>query len=154
VIDALDVPPGVTIAGADDLEAGFFSTEPQAEQWKSAYLANTAASLVYNGSADFCPKTWTAGAACNFGWTYQKLYSLAGGARTEVLPQVYLGYMATEWAEIDRTGGGALHFVGALTEHALASGTLTPVQGYTALVRAVSSVTTRAVDARVADIDT
>jgi hypothetical protein len=146
---------GVTVIGADDLEAGFASTEPQAEAWKSAFLgafpAGADTKLIYNGSADFCPKTWTRNAACNFGWTYAKLYALAGGPRTEVLPQIYFGYMATEWAEINATGGGHLRFVGALTEHALDPGTLQPGQGWTALRRAVSSVTATPIGAAVAD---
>jgi hypothetical protein len=145
----------VTVIGADDIEAGFFSTIGQAEQWKAAFLANMPGSgtaLVYNGSADFCPKTWTRGAACNFGWTEHRVYGLAGGSRTVVLPQVYLGYMATQWAMINATGGGRLRFLGALTEHGLASGTLTPGQGWVALQRAMSSVTRTGVGHRVADI--
>ncbi len=149
------VAPGVTVIGANDLEAGFVSTEPQAEAWKAAFLSEmpgTGTALVYNGSADFCPKTWTRNSACNFGWTYAKLYALAGGSRTEVLPQIYFGYMATEWAEIDATGGGHLRFLGALTEYALDHGTLQPGQGWTALRRAVASVTTTPIGSAVADI--
>jgi hypothetical protein len=148
-------PAGVDVIGAADFEAGFVSTEPQAESWKNQFLANMPGSneaLVFIGSADFCAKTWTAGSACNFGWTYQKLYGLAGGARTLALPQVYFGYMATEWAEIDATGGGQLHFLGALTEFASDTGTLEPVQGFTALSRAVSSITATPIDSMVADL--
>jgi hypothetical protein len=155
VIKQLHVPPGGSVVGAADFEAGFASTEPQAAAWKTSFLANipgTGTALVFNGSADFCPRTWTSGAACNFGWTYQKLYNLAGGSRTAVLPQVYFGYMATQWAMIDKTGGGKLHFLGSLTEHALVSGSLTPAQGWTALRRAVSSVTTTSIGSVVADI--
>jgi hypothetical protein len=155
VIEHLHVPPGGRVVGAVDFEAGFASTEPQAAAWKTAFLSHipgTGTALVFNGSADFCPKTWTSGALCNFGWTYQRLYDLAGGSRTKVLPQVYFGYMATEWAEIDRTGGGHLRFLGSLTEHALVSGSLAATQGWTALRRAVSSVTTTSIGPVVADI--
>ena len=154
---ATAAPSGVSVVGADDLEAGFFSTEPQAAAWKAAFLNHvpgTGIALVYNGSADFCPKTWQAGAACNFGWTESKLYGLAGGPRTVVLPQIYFGYMATEWAMINKTGGGGLRFLGALTEFALNSGSLTPTQGWVALQRAMSSVTTTPIGNQVADIHT
>ena len=147
-------PTGVTVIGANDFEAGFVSTEPQAAAWKTGFLGQmpgTGTALVYNGSADFCPNTWTPNAACNFGWTYAKLYALAGGSRTEVLPQIYFGYMATEWAEINATGGGHLRFIGALTEFALDSGTLEPAQGWTALRRAVASVTSTPIGSAVAD---
>jgi hypothetical protein len=154
---ATSAPAGISVVGAADFEAGFASTEPQAESWKSHFLANlpgtaTSTALIFNGSADFCPKTWTAGAACNFGWTYQKLSGLAGGPRTMVLPQIYFGYMATEWAEIDKTGGGHLRFLGALTEFASDSGSLQPAQGYTALRRGVSSITATPIGSLVADI--
>jgi hypothetical protein len=155
VVRAVSPPAGVTVIGANDIEGAFVSTEPQAAAWKSAFLAHvpgTGTALVYNGSADFCPKTWTRRAACNFGWTEARVYALAGGPRTVVLPQVYLGYMATQWAMINATGGGKLRFLGALTEHALDAGTLTPAQGWTALQRAMSSVTRTGVGRRVADI--
>jgi hypothetical protein len=156
VIDQIITSPEVTIAGADDIEPAFFSTEAQAEQWETAFLGATSAGLVFNGSADGCPKTWTSGATCAFGWTAKQLYRLATGvghpARTKALPQIYHGYMATQWAMIDKTGGGGIHFAGSLTEHALSSGTLTPAQGWTALRRAVSSVATTSVGSVVADI--
>jgi hypothetical protein len=157
VVPLANSAPSMTVIGADDLEAGFFSTEPQAAAWKAAFLNHvpgTGPALVYNGSADFCPKTWRSGAACNFGWTEAKLYALAGGPRTAVLPQIYFGYMATEWAMINKTGGGGLHFLGALTEFALNSGSLTPTQGWVALQRAMSSVTTKPIGNQVADIHT
>ena len=150
-------PSGVAVIGANDLEAAFFSTEPQAAAWKTAFLNHvpgTGTALVYNGSADFCPMTWQSAARCNFGWTEAKLYGLAGGARTVALPQIYFGYMATQWAMINKTGGGGLRFLGALTEHALVNGSLRPAQGWVALQRAMSSVTTKQIGNRVADIHT
>jgi hypothetical protein len=151
----LKAPAGVSVIGAADFEAGFASDEPQAESWKTNFLAKVPGSgdaLVFIGSADFCPKTWTADAACNFNWTYQKLYGLAGGSRTVALPQVYFGYMATEWAEINASGGGKLRFLGALTEFASDNGSLEPVQGYAALSRAVASITTTPIGSMVADL--
>lgn len=148
-------PEHVTVIGANDIEGAFFSTVGQAEQWKTAFLANmpgTGTALVYNGSADFCPKTWTRNAACNFGWTEKRVYGLAGGSRTMVLPQVYFGYMATQWAMINATGGGRLRFLGALSDHALAPGHLAPAQSWVALQRAMSSVTRAGVGRRVADL--
>jgi hypothetical protein len=155
VIDQLHVPAGGSVVGAADFEAGFASTEPQAETWKANFLNHvpgTDTALVFIGSADFCPKTWTSGAACNFGWTYQKLYALAGGSRTVALPQVYFGYMATEWAEIDATGGRGLQFLGSLTEFGSDDGTLTAAQGWSALRRAVASVTNTSIGTVSADL--
>jgi hypothetical protein len=155
VIGQLHVPSGGSVVGAADFEAGFASTEPEAASWKASFLSHmpgTGQALVFIGSADFCPKTWTKAAACNFGWTYQNLYKLAGGSRTTVLPQIYVGYMATEWAEIDATGGGGLRFLGSLTESQDVPGTLSPAQGRTALIRAVSSVTATPVGSAAADI--
>jgi hypothetical protein len=60
--------------------------------------------------------------------------------------------MATQWAEIDATGGRGLRFLGALTESQDVPGTLTPAQGRTALTRAVSSVTATPVGVAAADI--
>jgi hypothetical protein len=150
-------PAGVTVIGANDLEAAFVSTEPQAETWKAAFLARmpgTGIALVYNGSADFCPQTRSRNAGCAYGWTDQKLSALAGGTRTEVLPQIYFGYMATQWAMVNTAGGGHLRFLGALTEYGMNHGTLTPGQGWVALQRAMSSVTRTAVGRLVADIHT
>jgi hypothetical protein len=149
VIEQIPDTPEITIAGADDIEPGFFSTERQAERWETAFLAATDADLVFNGSADGCPKTWTPGATCAFGWTAKQLYALATGvghpARTTALPQVFFGFMATQWAMIDKTGGAGIRFAGSLTEHALNRNTLTAAQGWTALRRGVSSVTTTSI---------
>ncbi|MDT4894466.1 MAG: hypothetical protein QOE97_3501 [Pseudonocardiales bacterium] len=144
---------GLTVVGANDIEAGFASTQAQAAQWEAAYLAaDPDVQLIFNGSADGCPKTWTTNATCAHSWTEKQYYALATGPRTTALPQIYFGYMATQWAEIDASGGGNLRFAGVLTEYALDSGTLTPAQGHAALLRAVSSVTGVAVGGTVADI--
>jgi hypothetical protein len=159
VITQITAHAGLTIAGADDIEPGFFSTERQAEAWETAFLgAGSSLRLVFNGSADGCPTTWTTGATCAYGWTAKQLYALATGvghaSRTTALPQVFHGAMATQWAMIDKTGGGGIRFAGSLTEYALDHGTLTPTQGWTALRRAVSSVTATSIGPAVADIHT
>ncbi len=157
VITQITAHAGITVAGADDIEPGFFSTERQAEHWETAFLGvDPSLKLVFNGSADGCPKTWTSGATCAFGWTARQLYALATGVghpvRTTALPQVFFGFMATQWAMIDKTGGGGMHVRGSLTEHALVRGSLNPAQGWTALRRGVSSVTTTPIGSVVADI--
>lgn len=159
VVSQIATRAGVTLVGADDIEPGFFSTVGEALAWETAYLdADTTghSQLYFNGSADGCPMTWTAGATCAFKWTEQNLYDLATGnkhaSRTHALPQVYFGYMATQWAEIDRTGGGGIDFAGSLSTHATDSGSLTPPQSWTALYRAVSSVSGTPIGSVVADI--
>ena len=114
--------PGITIAGANDIEPGFRGTFSATQSWLQGYLAATKAPFVFNGSADGC--SWTAsGQACNNGWTMSGLYSLSGGiAPTRVLnlPQVYNNTMAAQWKYISLTGVTAgsprINFAGALTE--------------------------------------
>jgi hypothetical protein len=155
-VDSVAAHPGVTIAGANDIEPGFASTEAQAEAWETAFLGATGADLVFNGSADGCPITWTTGRTCDFGWTEKQLYRLATGvgnsSRTMALPQIFVGAQATQWAMIDKTGGSGIRFAGSLTEHPLDGGTLTRGQGWTALLRAVSAVTTTSIGSAAADI--
>jgi hypothetical protein len=154
VVDQITAPTGVTIAGADDIEPGFGTMkESDAKAWETAFLAADAhVTLYFNGSADGCPKTWTPRATCAHGWTEAQLYALATGSRTLALPQVYFGYMATQWAEIDATGGGHLRFAGVLSEYVDDSGTSTPAQSFVALSRAVASVTATRIGSVVADI--
>jgi hypothetical protein len=142
LIDALDVPTGIEIAGAADIEAGFVSTRAQAQTWENAYLAATAQPLYFVGSADGCPLVFGATAGtCRFGWTEQQYYALAHhGSRIRVLPQIYVPSSAVQWANIDATGGGGLIFAGALTERAAAPHlSQHPAQGWAALYRALSA---------------
>jgi hypothetical protein len=133
-------PAGLTISGASDMEPQFAGSMVQALAWKSNYLAGSSTRrFVFNGSADGCPVSWTTRGRCDRGWTASGLYSLAGGSRTRALPQVYFGAMATQWAMIDATGGGAIRFVGALQQPTV-SGSLSAAQSWVALDRAVSSV--------------
>jgi hypothetical protein len=115
--------PGITIAGANDIEPGFRASYTQTTAWLSGYLAATTAPFVFNGSADGC--AWTAtGRGCNNGWTMSGLFHLAGGAsaiRIINLPQIYNTTMAEQWRYISLTGVLAGHpkinFGGALTEY-------------------------------------
>jgi hypothetical protein len=136
---------GITVDGANDIEAVDFSGDQvQAQQWESAYLANTSVGvLIYNGSADGCPTTFgiTRGTCAN-GWTQANYYALAhNGARIQALPQVYNSDQGAQWANIDATGGGGITFAGSLTEHAAVPGTFTASQGWTSLYLALSTVT-------------
>lgn len=153
VIDQLVPGAGVTVAGADDIEADFASTEPQAEQWESSYLASTSQNLIFTGAADGCPTEYGASnGTCNYGWTEAQHYRLAGGlnpARIQALPQIYLPVQAVQWANIFSTGGRGLTFLGALTEYAACPtasspgcnfAALTPAQGWAALYHALSTV--------------
>lgn len=114
--------PGVTIAGANDIEPGFRASYSQSSSWVNGYLHATKTPFVFNGSADGC--AWTQpGLGCNNGWRMSGLYHLAGGAapiRIVNLPQVYNSTMAEQWRYISLTGVEAGHprinFGGALTE--------------------------------------
>jgi hypothetical protein len=144
VIDALAAHPGIEVAGAADIEAGFASTRAQAQTWEDAYLAATPQPLYFVGSADGCPITFGAtGATCRFGWTERQYFALAHhGTRIHVLPQIYTPDNAVQWANIDATGGGGLILAGALTEHAAAPRqSQHPAQGWAALYRARSAFT-------------
>jgi hypothetical protein len=132
----------VRVAGANDIEAAFASTEAQAEAWENSYLATTSADLIENGDANDCPTTPGAtGSTCAFGWTQRQYYQLAHrGTRIRVLPQVFYPAEAAKWANIDATGGGGLVFAGALTQHSRDATQLAPAQGRAALYRAASGV--------------
>jgi hypothetical protein len=141
VIEQLTPGTNVTVVGADDIEANFFSTEAQASAWVNGYLGATSGNLVINGSADGCPSTYGATSACQYGWTLAQYYSLASrSGRVRVLPQIYNAAQAVQWANIDRAGGGGLVFAGALTEHGADPTTFTPAQGWTALRTSISTV--------------
>jgi hypothetical protein len=114
--------PGLTIAGANDIEPGFAAGVAATRSWLSGFLAATSARFVFNGSADGCG--WTsAGAGCNNGWRAADLYWLAGGAaptRIINLPQIYNTTMAQQWRYISLTGvvsgQSKINFGGSLTE--------------------------------------
>jgi hypothetical protein len=114
--------PGITIAGANDIEPGFRGTYAQTSAWLTGYLRATSAAFVFNGSADGCAWTVT-NRGCNNGWSMAGLYHLAAGAapiRTIDLPQIYNTTMAKQWKYISLTGVAAkqprINFGGALTE--------------------------------------
>ena len=145
---------GIVIAGGDDIEAGFASTEAQAETWINSYLMATSAELVEHGSADGCPTTSGAvGGTCGAGWTELQYYRLAHAlspSRIIALPQIYYTSQAAQWANIDQTGATSsdkINFVGTLTENAAcgassgACSSLTPEQGFAALWDALSQGT-------------
>jgi hypothetical protein len=114
--------PGMTIAGANDIEPGFRGNYAHTKSWLDGYLGATTAPFVFNGSADGC--SWTApNRHCNNGWTMGGLYRLAGGAaptRIINLPQIYNTTMPRQWKYISLTGVNAgqprINFGGTLTE--------------------------------------
>jgi hypothetical protein len=110
----------IAIVGANDIEAGFAASLSQVSTWESYYLANTTGNLHYIGSANGCPKTSTVvtGKACDRGWTQQQYYNLASKlGRVRALPQIYVSGQASQWQNIDATGGKRLVFAGALSEN-------------------------------------
>ena len=143
----------LNVAGADDIEAGFSSTEAQAEQWVTAFLGNTSASLVQDGSADACPTTFQTGGPVACGavtddngvtktWTQADYIRLEHGlspGRIISLPQIYIPLQAWQWANIAFASGGQLTLTAALTEHAADTGQFTPQQGWSALWDAMSA---------------
>jgi len=114
--------PGITIAGANDIEPGFRATYTATKSWLSGYLGATSAPFIFNGSADGC--AWTViNRGCNNGWTMAGLYYLAAGAapiRMLNLPQIYNYTMADQWKYISLTGvangSPPINFAGTLTE--------------------------------------
>ncbi len=142
---------GLEVAGANDIEAGFASTEAQAEQWEATYLAGTDARLVFDGSADACPTTFGATGSCGAvtddnnvtkTWTLAQYATLAHGKspnRILALPQVYVPQQAWQWGNITFASGGQVTFAGALTEHAADGTQFTSAQGWGALWDAISA---------------
>lgn len=119
--------PGITIAGANDIESGFSGSAAESRNWLTGYLAATKATFVFNGSADGC-STSTWGSSCNNGWKMTDLQWLAGGAapaRIASLPQIYFTAMPLQWKYISLTGTklnrAKLYFGGPLTEVAACS---------------------------------
>ena len=155
VVDKLVVRPRVTLAGADDVEASFGDTAVAAATWETSYLAGTTSNLVYTGSADNCPVTFGSAADCGAvsgqsgaNWTRANYAFLTQGlapGRITALPQIYYGYQAVQWANIDVTAGDAITFAGVSTENASACGAdcaMTPSQGWAALYHSISTVVT------------
>jgi hypothetical protein len=114
--------PGLSIAGANDIEPGFRADATHTRAWLSGYLGATSGKFVFNGSADGCNWTTVRG-HCNNGWTAADMYWLSGGAsptRIVSLPQIYNHTMAQQWKYISLTGVVNKHprvkFGGPLTE--------------------------------------
>lgn len=154
VVDAIAPVPGVTVAGANDIEAGFGFHGARQDQldaltWEKAFIAATPAHLDFNGSADGCPDTYdSAAAACeSTGWTQADYYKLVhNGSRISALPQIYFRYQARQWANIDRLGGGAIDVTGSLTESAadctatdVGACDMLPAAGWATLYHALST---------------
>jgi hypothetical protein len=145
----------LTVAGADDIEAAFASSEAQAEQWVTNFLGHTTANLVQDGSADNCPFSFQTGGPVSCGpvtdnngvtktWTqaqYLRLeYGLAPG-RIIPLPQIYIPLQAWQWSNIAAASNGQLTFPAVLTEHAAVASELTPAQAWGATWDALSTAT-------------
>jgi hypothetical protein len=110
--------PNIAVAGANDIEPGFYAGVTASRSWLSGYLSATSAQFVFNGSADGCP-TGTSGSQCNNGWTTSDLHWLSGGAaptRILSLPQIYNTSMPYQWRNISAAGSQKVNFAGPLTE--------------------------------------
>lgn len=159
VVEAVHQHTGITVVGADDIEAGFASTEAQAEDWETAFLADGKLKLIYNGSVDACPDTYGSRADCalvlddNGGtknWTraqYVRLTYSLGVGRISVLPQIYSNNNssnAVQWLNIDVSSGYKLTFEGTLTQYSICNSIkcgFTGSRGWAALYHALSIVT-------------
>lgn len=98
--------PGITMAGANDIEPGFIGSPQASMDWVAGYLAATTAKFVFNGSADGCG-TGVSGTICNNGWTASVMQWVSGGAsptRIYALPQIYNHDMPWQWKYISLTG--------------------------------------------------
>jgi hypothetical protein len=124
VIEAISAAqPGMTIAGANDIESDFTGLEPEAEDWTRAYLAATSAPYVFTGAATGCSTTGVGG-LCKWDWTQRNYYDLAHGispSRILALPQIYFSVNAAQWKYISLAGASGadrITFIGALDEYA------------------------------------
>jgi hypothetical protein len=140
---AYAAPKGITVVGANDIEADFGTQKASdAIAWENAYLEGTAADLVFNGALNDCPTVFGSTAACAFGWTQANYGTLTkrvvgGRNRIQVLPQIYFPVQAVQWANLYANVGGGLRFVGSLTQFRSDDTTYKPAQCWTALVRAL-----------------
>jgi hypothetical protein len=123
------------------------------KDWETSYFgANSDVKLYVNGSADNCPDTFgVVNTTCTPGWTQDQYYSLAYGYhpyRMKALPQVYTVSQATQWVNIDNSGGNTMVFAGALTENAACpsassdcpTASYTGPNGWAALVRGLDTL--------------
>jgi hypothetical protein len=147
-----------TVVGANDIEASFddsASALQHAQQWEDAYYAaNAKVPLYFNGSLDNCPDAFgVINTGCTPGWTQDAYYDLAYARhpdQIEALPQVYTVSQATQWVNVDSSGGNKILFAGALTEYAscptanAAAGcptaSYTGPNGWAALVRGLATL--------------
>jgi len=153
----------------DDIEAGFSSTEAQAEQWVTNFLGHTTANLVQDGSADNCPFSFQTGGPVSCGpvdddndpsvrktWTQAQYIRLERGlapGRILPLPQIYIPLQAWQWANIVTASNGQLTLPAVLTEHAADGTEFAAAQGWSSLwdalsTRANASAPTMSVDLR------
>jgi hypothetical protein len=121
---------GIDVVGANDIEAGFSSSEADAENWETAYLGKTSANLIYDGSLDACPTAFGATGSCGSvsddngilkTWTQAQYIRLTHGlnpTRIDALPQIYYLQQAWQWANLAFASGGQIGFSGSLTEYA------------------------------------
>ena len=121
---------GVTVIAAQDIEAGFAGTLTQVTNWESSYFATTGTRLLFNGSLDGCPTSFTSSnATCDRGWTLADYYGLAHhSAQVQVLPEAYNSRVPIQWTDVDAVGHGGLEFAGSLTEYG-AGDSYPPEQG-------------------------
>lgn len=135
----------ITVAGADDMEPGFYAGISATRAWLSGYLGATTAKFVFNGSADGCP-TGASGGGCNNGWSTSSLNWLSGGAapsRILSLPQIYNSAMPYQWRNISASGA-KVDFAGPLTEWTACSqaggcSSATNVSAWTMLFKALAT---------------
>lgn len=146
----------LSVDGADDIEAGFASSEADAETWVTNFFAHTSANLVQDGSADNCPFAFQAGGSVSCGpvtddngvtnkvWTQAQYVRLEHGLAPPgqaiiPLPQVYIPLQAWQWANIVRASNGQLTVPAVLTEHAADGTEFTAPQGWGQMWDALST---------------
>ena len=145
--------PAISVAGANDIEPGFYAGVSASRAWLSGYLGATGAQFVFNGSADGCPTS--SGTWCNNGWRVSDLYWLSGGAdpgRILSLPQIYNTVMPWQWRLISASGTQKVNFAGPLTEwtacdQSSSCGSISNVYAWQILFKALNSTTNTAMSA-------
>ena len=149
---------GVTVVGADDIEADFDATAAQVRSWIAGYRGGTSPpALIGNGAASGCPTTLgVTGASCGpvrvgnsdpatyNTWSQADYVCSSTGPGVTVAPQVYVAAQATQWENIALTANAAIAFDGVLTEVAACAQvggctSLTPGQAWTAMNQALDA---------------
>ena len=153
---------GITVVGANDIEANFSATAAENRTWIARYRAGAnPPALINNGAAANCPGTFgVVNQSCGAvyveesdpgrpvynTWTQADYVSFSTGAGVTIAPQIYYGVQAVQWENILLSGGGSsIRLSGVLTQVAACGqvdedcDSLTPTQAWSAMTQALDA---------------